>query len=670
MKIDRVWTTNWMRFGGDNTVDLASDVYGLVGRYDGDARRSNWAGKTSFIEAIRFALFGVHRAAREDGWITEGATGGSVSVTLSDGTLITRSRRRGQATKLMVTRAGEQSTGDAAQEVIERAIGLNKDDFEVTCWFGQKQMARLILARPVDRFELVSGWFGLAPLQRCEERAREHLSTVGREAARVRALLDSANARLGLAVETGRRIVQDAAVQGAHDSAFGLVWPADAIREMLNELGPSAQLRERAAAENRQHELARVEEFADARRKLDAANELADVRTKGTLLTEQIAALGKEVTAIGLTKEEAQDRYNETRLNLSLAADDLKAKRSLARGEFSGTCPVDNGACPAKNDINKRSVANAALYEKAVAVYDERSRQESVDRIALAELDALFKKMDAKSAERDALRQRARELIVKAEGAVELDENEHAKRVEAYEKAFAEHTDAVSDAEIIKQTIGRLDSSLAEIAQHEKVLAELRAQEETGRAALRIFGRQGAQRQIAEGALIEIELEANDILRSAGVDLSVQVLWAREGVGLAAWCGECGAPFPSSTRVKRCERCNAERGPKVIERLDIELSDRSGAAEDLAGVALQLAGAAWLRRERGVQWSVAFLDEPFGSLDEANRKGFSAHLSSMLRGSAGFEQAFIVAHHPDVIDGLPARLVVSAGEKISTVEAA
>lgn len=657
MRIARLWTTNWLRFQGDNTVDLDATVYGITAQHDGDARRSNWAGKTSLIEAIRFALFGVHRAAREDGWISHGETGGQVSVTLSDGTLITRSRRRGQATKLVVNRASEQATGDAAQAMIDRVVGLTRDDFEVTCWFGQKQLARLILARPVERFDLVSNWFGLDPLQRGEERTRLHLSDI-----------------------TARVKAAEEAFQGATDRLAALrerCAPTGPDEEALGPVALTVFLAGQVAARAEALAVARAEALA-ARADLDAylgqqraayaVADLAALREEGRSLGKQIAGMGGVVAA----HETAKGTHEAAKASLVLAAENLRAKRSLSRGEFTGSCPVDHSACPVAADINARTGANGRLYDDALTVYDRASKAEAVARVNREIAAAEVRARDAAVARLDALREQAHRLLPLAEAVKgqTFDPEAHGRRVERLDAAHAAQASAETAHRIAQESLEAAEWELLRIDTAKRDLARVRAQEGVARAALRIFGRQGAQKRIAEGALAEIEHGANGILREAGIDLSLRMQWGREGVGLASWCSECGAPFPASARVRSCERCKAERGPKIVERLDVELSDRSGAAEDLAGAALQLAAAAWLRREREVSWSVAFIDEPFGSLDEANRKAFATQLLTMLRGRAGFEQAFIVAHHPDVIDGLPGRLLVQAGAVASTVEVA
>ena len=157
---------------------------------------------------------------------------------------------------------------------------------------------------------------------------------------------------------------------------------------------------------------------------------------------------------------------------------------------------------------------------------------------------------------------------------------------------------------------------------------------------------------------------ANAALREAGIDRSVGVTWARYGEGLASSCEECGAPYPSSTKVRECSWCGAKRGPKMVERLDIEPSDRSGAADDLAGIGVRLAASAWLRERKQIQWSNACIDEPFGSLDTANKRAIATHLTSMLGGKYGFVQTFVVAHDRIVTDALPRRIeVVGAKDK-------
>jgi hypothetical protein len=184
----------------------------------------------------------------------------------------------------------------------------------------------------------------------------------------------------------------------------------------------------------------------------------------------------------------------------------------------------------------------------------------------------------------------------------------------------------------------------------------------TAAAAAAIFGKGGAQRRLAEGALGEIEGQANELLGECEIPLSVRVQWAREGSGVAASCSACGEPFPRSEKAKVCARCGAERGPNIVHSLSIDPSAQSGGARDLAGIFVQLAAAAWLVADRDAEWGCALLDEPTATLDSFNRRALSAHFSQILS-RVGCTQALVISHSSDAMQGLPGRIeVVSDGQ--------
>jgi DNA repair exonuclease SbcCD ATPase subunit len=119
--------------------------------------------------------------------------------------------------------------------------------------------------------------------------------------------------------------------------------------------------------------------------------------------------------------------------------------------------------------------------------------------------------------------------------------------------------------------------------------------------------------------------------------------------------------------VRQCATCGAERGNKLERKLRARVTPRSGGADDVGGVAIRLAANSWLRDRRQSQWSVACLDEPFAALDQHNRHAVARHLAALLGGRYGVEQAFITAHDPALLAGLPRRIVVRGGERGSTV---
>ena len=221
-------------------------------------------------------------------------------------------------------------------------------------------------------------------------------------------------------------------------------------------------------------------------------------------------------------------------------------------------------------------------------------------------------------------------------------------------KQVAELEAALGDATRAQESIVRLKAELVTV---EKAAA-------LERAAWAIF--REAQRAVAERGLARIGQRANAMLAEAGIDLSVSFHWTEKGQGLASVCASCGAACPASVRVKRCERCGAERGTKAHRKLILGLSDRSGATEDMIGLALQLAAWQWIRADRGSGWSCALLDEPFAHTDKAVRRGMAGALPRLLA-AGGIEQSIVVSHTADALHACQGTIRVASDGRASTL---
>ena len=67
MKLLSLEFCNWMPFYGVQFIDLSNmkGLINIIGRYKSNSSESNMAGKTSFVEAILFLLFG-HKYTRAE----------------------------------------------------------------------------------------------------------------------------------------------------------------------------------------------------------------------------------------------------------------------------------------------------------------------------------------------------------------------------------------------------------------------------------------------------------------------------------------------------------------------------------------------------------------------------------------------------------------------------
>ena len=376
--------------------------------------------------------------------------------------------------------------------------------------------------------------------------------------------------------------------------------------------------------------------------------------SRAKAIAEAEAALaGLDVGKVDADLRSANKAQQEAAAVLARARDTEKQKAALAKGAFDGTCPIDGHTCPDMATMNAACDANRANLRAATEVRARAEQAVSDALISLEDVSVKARRVEALKARIDTLKRQPNATAGQAppdpgEAPPVVDDREPWERFQAAE---AEHREAMRQADLLRRTFGDVVALEAEIAEADGEI-------EAYRGAVAVLGRQGAQRAIAEGALGEIEDGANALLREAGIELRVEVRWSHEGQGLAGSCEACGAPFPASTKVRECAKCGALRGAKMIDRLEVVLSDRSGAADDLAGAAVQLAAGAWLRAQRNAAWSVALIDEPFGALDEANRGAFAVHLAAMLRGRYGYAQAFVIAHTRGVMDALPGRVEV------------
>lgn len=642
MRIKRLSLHGFKCFVKESILELDDKAYAVVARHISDPSRSNWLGKSSLFEAIDFALFGRHSHRTEDGWISHGESEGGVQIVFDDGSVITRSRKRGKSTRVSYrTDSNDEGATQAEAELkITQATGLDAKDFSATCFLEQREMARLIRARSDERMGIVSGWLGLDPLQAAEENLREQVSALSLAMATTWRNKHVLETRRECALKSVDVTTEEELTEAIEKTILILNSAKSKFTEVQNGVKEDAArvgIKERAA------------EYAKIVEEGSKLSKLINARDKASLV--------KEAERLKVAHDKA---FSENALLFSAE----QQKRSLAAGNFDGHCPIAPIDCPVRDTINEDRVRNERLHSEAKK---DLMRASEVMKSA----GDAYRANDNKVTEIRDLEQRLTLLRERAK-ALQPD---HVLAKKFSGETVDRHDDYVQSQNVVVDAKTRLNALIAakdewkssDPSKHVEQLAKEEARLNTLREALVIFGKQGAQRRVAESALTQIQDSANGVLRECGIDLSIDVQWSREGASLAKSCDSCGHPFPSSAKVKVCERCQAPRGPQLVNKLDVVLSDRSGAAEDLAGFAFRFAASQWLRADRMSAWSAALIDEPFGQLDESHRKSLSSHLSTMLgAGRYGFDQAFVIAHHSSVLDALPGRILIESDGKHST----
>ncbi len=625
---------NWGPFKGTHSLELDATVYAVVAEHETDPERSNWMGKTWFLSAMLFALTGQkpESCKVEDDWITHGEAEGWVEFEADDGTNVKRSRKRGHSTQLMVRlNEGKAQKQAVAQENLYDAMGLDGADLLATSFIQQKQIARLILADPSERTAIVNGWVDLEPLERAETWLREGLNKLLAEERKLAAESESADS-----LSEGAPDASD-----LHEAETDLAKLTSERDEMSNDVSALAQWKTHA----------------------DHSEEFERIRTEGRELK---ATCDATETPDAKPLELARSKTIEAK---ATALDRQYQLRELVQDEWDGKCPLTCQDCPESTAVRAIGASMELELTEADVLVEEASGAEDDARIALNSATQQINTHERNKIRLVDLRKRAQRHLKSAqyidEHGAPPDEKARDEELHALHREVDECSELVVK---IRLQITRTDEESKAAERRAKRLSELQTKMRTHREAIAIVGRLGAQKEVAESALGQIRRGANDLLGQSGIDLTVDVSWAREGRGLATHCDACGAAHPKSQKVKTCAICGAERGPKLVEKLDIVPSDRSGAADDICGLAFQLAASSWLRTKRGASWSSTCIDEPFAALDAANSRALGVHLHAMIRGSYAFDQGFLVAHDPQAMESLPARIQITGGPNGASLE--
>jgi len=306
----RLTLDNFLSYRGEHTIEFDGVTLAVLSGQNG-------AGKSSLVDAMRFALFG-HTRGGLDGVITEGEQACRVefAFALGEGTyLVSRQRsRKGSGSTLLSL---QMSNGDGwtvldgksvaeTQRRIEQALRLTDDLFTVTACANQGNVAAFSQAKPAERKQVLSDILDLAAWERRADMTRQ----IGRDLA---ARIESEQARhealraAGAAVDGLReQIAQNEATQG------------DVTRQSAQAEGDLAQAQEakEALLRDREADRARRKELDDLAARAQRAQ--AGIGEAASRL-ESLRRTAKDKPAIleGLRRAEAAHTY----------AQELEAKR-------------------------------------------------------------------------------------------------------------------------------------------------------------------------------------------------------------------------------------------------------------------------------------------------------------------------------------------------------
>lgn len=632
----------WMPFAEPIKLELPDGPIAIVGRHAGDTRRSNRSGKTAFLEAINWCLFNEHRKRTDNDIINRSCDKCLVRIELDtyhDRFVITRSKARDQAVKLHVVFEGVEYVGDAAQVEIESFVGLSFKDYVATSCFRQGDVDALIMRSSGERLAVVSEWLQQTKWLVAKKMQAARVARVSEELAHQRGQLNNQKAQVNtpaLRKALADDLVRTEAARLQHEEKLGLI---------NTRLRQSAELR---ALEEKHARLEQLRlQAAQIRKQMEAGPEL---RKKVAVLEEQWRIAESEA-------DRAQAGLDEL--------------ERLQTDGFDGKCPVMCKECPVADTVQSAVQDAAGIYHTIAA--DSEVKQHTSHLLSLSyrkvrnELTILEGVTGRYKVVVESGKQLSEELAQSPSIGSE-DDAALEKELQYVSRLSHEATARIAEIKQILATAELADKRIVELVNEIETTEEASAASQLALKAIAAIPARIASEQLAE-----LEQETNLLLQGTGV--SMRFSWQRELADKSPTCDVCGFLF-TSKRPDECSVCNAPRGKKLANELEILCDDGSGAEEDvrynsggtraMVGSACRLAASGMLRRLRSSTAAWAVVDEPFGSLDLENREQLARTFTGML-GTVGLEQALVVSHDPLLLAALPHHIVIDKDGDASTV---
>jgi DNA repair exonuclease SbcCD ATPase subunit len=629
--IRRILVNNAGPFFSDWQVELPEGVTAVVAEYEGEAARSNRAGKSWLaVDGLTYALFGKFRGRSDDfvHRLAAGDEGGFVEYELesSAGRRFTIRRGRDRAGDPIRTLDGAKVKEADLEAVVEAEIlGLSHDEFTLTNCFVQGRTHAFMELPPAEKRRVVSPWFRTDRWVPRAALARERLTAVRREFRDLEREREELTGR----IEGGKLEVADS-LPAAEDAAKD-------VRERLDEVLRRrakllAEVEAAAEAGRRRAELER--EVAVARGEVEAEREAAEERawtaaaevkrTKAAIAEaegrgKRIAALEREVTLRDELREAVaalSDEFREVRGNRARDVDrreELRAKFRELRDDRTGTCPVLRETCDrVERDeavlgaIRTEGLRLARAVDRAKRRLDDLGWKLDMARSELAgadeaarELGDLRGEVTVKQAGADLERAKQEEERAAAEvSRVKTGRTEAAKRLRAARKALeelpegddgltrrlaelaAERDEAETGRDEAARRVAELKALAADVHRREERIAAVDVRLEAARAevenlawAAYAFGATGIPSRELENAFGVAEDAMNAVLTDLGAPTRIRFSPSRELKEWEAACLGCGETFTKGERTHVCKTCGLARRKRRRDELRLEVVD-------------------------------------------------------------------------------------------------
>lgn len=653
-------------------------IIGITGQYGNDGAKSNRAGKSAFVDAQVWCLYGESRAKKEIEVIHNDVEFARVSAELYEpltdtATWVTRSRDKSNKGALEITgQEGEKKK--VGQEAINKLIGMSYEEFAFTAFFKQNDIDQFMNADSTKKKEIMMRWLQRVNWEAFQEKANEFKLTLMRDKDRIETIINSLP-------------------DGDLDEAVLITESEKLNKEQLNLKKQVDSLsRKRIDLNLHIKELSSVDEKRN--RAADVATKIQHLKGRRPDSTQQKAALIKldelldkyEIITSEKFKEiqDKRDKYVSAIANSNSEIRDFERQIQSASKEMTGVCPILKQACSrieidpdhinslktaidgtkkkiTRHEENKEKANKAiALYQKQVEWRQQKDKVE-IQIKAANQLESQIADLANQRAEiLKTIPQDAEEQIAKAkqqlsaiaeeQESIQGTMTQNEKRLGQISNIIKQYREAKDRKQSLDHQLKTIDVQLAD-AQYVEYM----------------FGKNGIPSMELENSYNEIEADANLILSKLRAPFHMEFEATRELKDWEPNCLACGTIFEKGEKTHKCKSCGTDREKKRRDELSLKVFEGgverqfymdSGGGKILLSVAMRLALTMLARRRKGTTWGTVYLDEVLGQLDQTNRRIVSDLISSVLMGELGFEQVFVISHDQNIQTSFEHQLVV------------
>lgn len=627
------------------------------------------SGKTSVIEAFRWAMWGKSRAGVDADLIRRGTPACQVRIEVeAEGRLLAitrqRARNRGSA-KLTLEVDGDLqtfATSPLTQPDIIRRVGLTHDAALAGPMMLQSDDGALMRVQPAQAKALLvallvgtrwDGWHAEAKRRR-DEATGEAAAAASRVERLTGQIANAASARALLAEREAKRAETEERLVALRAAVLRATAEVAALRERA----------ERAAVVARQSgDAAIAEQLAES-----ALRKTEDVARVTRQELQDLQEPSRPPDSL-LPLEEAVAATRAVQEATSLALAHAHAKLMSFGSAKEIVCPECGNIFIPGFDIVEKDAAEEA-HTAAKAANDDASAAANAAMQALNAASAAQRKWEG------FLNQRS-QLTAKLESLAERTASDTARlaeKVAAHAALRAEAADLMSVASAMATSQRQLDADSAALKLREADATDLDQRIANGRAYVAEV--EVAERDLpeAEGALLVAQVRV-------GLFGALTKAYHRDGIPSALL--DSGVPAIED----RANEVLARMPDDMAMRLRTQALTQSGTVSDELNIVVEmggeespyamLSGGQQFRADIAVRmgltaalasvaWETLFIDEGLDRWQDA--EGREAMLETLAEVQDDFGMTLVVSHEPHVVERIPARVVFSRVDGISTAE--